>query len=94
MKRLINICNVKKLKSVVSYRVLRNVFFGKFSNSLIVDEEAGNIDYSCNCFGTLLSFNHYSFSNLYFYHLVAVWCGEVFNELKILILVRKGVNNV
>ena len=94
MKRLINICNVKKLKSVVSDRVLRNVFFGKFSNSLIVDEEAGNIDYPCNHLGTLLSFSHYSFGNLYFHNLAAVWCGEVFSDLKIPILVRKGVNNV
>ena len=94
MKRLINICDVKKLKSVVSDRVFKNVLFGKFSNSLIVDEEAGNIIYPCNSLGTLPYFKHYSNSNLYFHNLVAVRCGEVFNDLKILILVRKGVNNV
>ena len=72
----------------------QNVFICKLSNSLIVEEEAGNIDYPCNRLGTLLYFKHYSFGNLYFHNLVAVWCGEVFNDLKILILVRKGVNNV
>ena len=94
MKRLINICNVKKLKSVVSDRVFRNVLFGKFSNSLIVDEEADNIIYPCNCLRTRISFGDYSFSNLYFHNLVAVRCGGVLNDLKVLILVRKGVNNV
>ena len=94
MKRPINICNVKKLKSVVLDRVFRNVFFGKFSNSLNVDEEADSIVYPRNSLGTLLYFKHYSNSNLYFHNLVAVRCGEVFNDLKVLILVRKGVNNV
>ena len=94
MKRLINSCNVNKLKSVVSDTIFRNVFFGKFSNSLIVDEEADNIVYPCNSLGTLLYFKHYSNSNFYFHNLVAVRCGEVFNDLKVLILVRKGVNNV
>ena len=89
MKRLINSCNVNKLKSVVSDTVFRNVFFGKFSNSLIVDEEADNIVYPCNSLGTLLYFKHYSNSNLYFHKLVVVECGEVFNGLKIQILLGR-----
>ncbi len=89
MKRLINSCNVNKLNSVVSDTVFRNVFFGKFSNSLIDEEEADNDVISCIYIRTLLYFKHYSNSNLYFHNLVAVRCREVFNGLKIQIFLGR-----
>lgn len=89
MKRLINSCNVNKLNSVVSDTVLGNVFFGKFSNSLIVDEEADKVVISCIYIRTLLYFKHYSNSNVYFYKLVAVECCEVSIDLKIQILLGR-----